>query len=1034
MPIDGGGAIFSLGGGPSISNCTFSANRAGASGGAVLNDNSNATINACLFNSNTASEGGGVTNSNGNNGSNVIINNCTFNANTANYGAGIYNFYSSPTIRNSVFSSNSISEGTGSGMYNNNSSPSITNCTFNGNGPAFSVVLFYGNNSGGEIKNCIFYKYIGSSANRNNIYKASATPTLNVSYSIVDDYDATNSNIAWGAGILTSNPLFVNIADPDGADNIFGTADDGLSISWCSPAINAGDPAVNSPTTDITGFTRGIVPYDLGAYEFHGATPTVPIGTLNSTICSGATVSLSATCEIGNVAWYGSNLTTLVSTVSPFVTPNLTSATTYNVRCESGSCMSDFVAVNVSINALPVPNPSSDTPKCAGQTLTFSSAAEMINYSWSGPNSFTSSIQNPNILNVTSAAGGIYTLTVTNANNCTSSATTSITVNETPTATASSSTPTICAGNTISLVGSGVGTYAWSGANSFTSTDQSPSIANASVLASGVYTLTVTNANNCTSTAATSVTVNETPTTPTPNAIAPINLGNSVTLTATGCSGTLKWYKSLDNSLVTNPVAPSLTTNYYAKCEVTANGITCESTKSADVTVTVTVISVQILYVNATNTNSIQDGTTWATAFSDLQTGLTTAGNITGTPVEMWVASGTCKPTSSTTRTIYFNIPSGVKVYGGFIGSETSLTQRNFKTNIAILSGEIGSQHITSDNSYHVVVLNASSSTTTLDGFTVTGGYANFDAKIVYSAPNTVSASTATIETGGGIVVQNGGSPTIANCLVINNAAVTGGGLFASDASMPSINACKFMGNQAGFGSGLYFQDGSNGSVNNTLIAGNKGIGGFYNNLANPVMTNCTFSGNGGYNGGVFNSNSTPIIKNSIFWGNAKPFNDTQSVISYSIVQGGYAGVGNLNYDPQFVAQTPEGLSPNITGDYHLTINSLAIDRGDNGIISLTDKDLDENQRRYTGGRVDMGAYEFQGRATASLVISVHSGNWESNSTWDIGRVPQLGDYVIIDNNHTITLSTSGIAKNLEYRGTGQVKFNATTSKLEIGF
>jgi Right handed beta helix region len=361
------------------------------------------------------------------------------------------------------------------------------------------------------------------------------------------------------------------------------------------------------------------------------------------------------------------------------------------------------------------------------------------------------------------------------------------------------------------------------------------------------------------------------------------------------------------------------------------------------------------------------------------------------------------------------------------------LIDRNFRTNVSILSGDIGTLNLMDDNSYHVVVMNGSSNTTRLDGFTITGGYANFDSKRTYVAP-LASPTTVTIETGGGIVVQNGGSPTIANCTIIQNAAVTGGGLYASDASTPTILFCKIMGNQAGFGSALYFQDGSHGKVNNTLISGNKGIGAVYNNTSNPMLTNVTFGGNGGYNGGVFNSNSQPVVKNSIVWGNSTPFNDTQSIITYSTIQGGYAGTGNLSMNPKYVSPMPDGLAPVITGDYHLQASSLAIDRGDNGTISLTDKDLDGNLRRFSGGRVDMGAYEFQGIATSTLVISVATGNWESNSTWDVGRVPQLGDYVIIDNNHIVTLSSTGIAKNLEYRGTGKLKFNTITSKLEIGF
>jgi hypothetical protein len=110
------------------------------------------------------------------------------------------------------------------------------------------------------------------------------------------------------------------------------------------------------------------------------------------------------------------------------------------------------------------------------------------------------------------------------------------------------------------------------------------------------------------------------------------------------------------------------------------------------------------------------------------------------------------------------------------------------------------------------------------------------------------------------------------------------------------------------------------------------------------------------------------------------------------------------------------------------------MDRGDNGSIALTDTDLDGNLRRYAGGRVDMGAYEYQGTATANLVISVVTGPWEANSTWDIGRVPQLGDYVIIDSNHIVTLNGEGTAKNLEYRNSGMLRFGSTNAKLNIGF
>jgi parallel beta-helix repeat protein len=424
-----------------------------------------------------------------------------------------------------------------------------------------------------------------------------------------------------------------------------------------------------------------------------------------------------------------------------------------------------------------------------------------------------------------------------------------------------------------------------------------------------------------------------------------------------------------------------------------------------------------------------QNGASWATAYGDLQTAL--AASSAGGAI--WVAQGTYKTTATTTRTIYFNIPSDVKVYGGFVGNETMLSQRNSRTNVTVLSGEIGNVNTTTDNSYHVVNMDGSGVNTLLDGFTIMGGYANYDPSRVVTAPAPAPSTTSTIETGGGILIKNAGIPTIINCMIVSNASFTGGGIYAADASIPNIIACKITSNQANFGGGLYFQDGSNGNISNSLISGNSGIGAFYNNKSNPTITNCTIAGNGGYNGGIFNSSSQPVVKNTIIWGNSTPFNDTQSIITNSDIQGGYVGAGNLDIDPKFVSPQPNGIAPTLLGDYHVLATSLTIDRGDNGTISLTDLDLDGNLRRFSGGTVDMGAYEFQGAGIANVVISAQTGDWESNTTWVGLKVPQLGDIVVIDANHIVTINTTVIAKNIEYRGTGQIKFKNATAQLNIG-
>jgi hypothetical protein len=271
------------------------------------------------------------------------------------------------------------------------------------------------------------------------------------------------------------------------------------------------------------------------------------------------------------------------------------------------------------------------------------------------------------------------------------------------------------------------------------------------------------------------------------------------------------------------------------------------------------------------------------------------------------------------------------------------------------------------------------------------------------------------------------------NCRIINNRAIIGAGLFATNGSTPTVMNCFFMGNEATFGGGSYHL-GSNTVYKNVLFSGNKATGGaVYNNVSNSMFTHVTIAGNGGLNGAIFNSTSTPVIKNAIIFGNAIPFNDKQSVVSFSIVEGGYIGVGNLNLNPQFVNMTPSGLAPTLAGDNTVTNTSPAIDAGDNGSISLTDRDLIGNLRRFNGGDVDMGAYEFQGNRLGGTIISIVSGNWESNSTWNIGRQPLAGDNVIINNNHNVTIMNIGVAKDVEIRTNAKIIHSTSASKLRTG-
>jgi hypothetical protein len=322
--------------------------------------------------------------------------------------------------------------------------------------------------------------------------------------------------------------------------------------------------------------------------------------------------------------------------------------------------------------------------------------------------------------------------------------------------------------------------------------------------------------------------------------------------------------------------------------------------------------------------------------------------------------------------------------------------------------------------------------TTRLDGFIIQEGNANYTTS-PYNGYPSAAILPVTVNDGGGIALDNGSSPIIMNCKIINNRAIFGGGIFATNGSIPTLINCFLMGNESIFGGGAYHL-GSNAVYKNVLIAGNKAVGGgVYNNGSNAIFTNVTIVANGGNNGGIFNSGSNPVVKNSILWGNIGPINDTQSIITYSIVEGGYTGIGNLNLNPQFIDLTSNGLSPNTTGDYQLSNTSPAIDAGNNGIITLTDRDLIGNLRRYNGGIVDIGAYEFQGSRVGGTIISIASGNWENGSTWSGGISPLAGDHVIINNNHNITILNIGTAKNVEIRTNAKIIHSTASSKLQTG-
>ncbi len=179
-------------------------------------------------------------------------------------------------------------------------------------------------------------------------------------------------------------------------------------------------------------------------------------------------------------------------------------------------------------------------------------------------------------------------------------------------------------------------------------------------------------------------------------------------------------------------------------------------------------------YVKADATGS-QTGLSWTTAFSDLQQALALAeyGD------EIWLAEGIYYPTQGTDENISFVLPSGVKLYGGFAGNEQYLWERDWENRESILSGDIGTPGLLTDNSKTIMYVKDVDSTTLLDGLVFEKGYADSVQTIGTNDDGRRGRA------GGALYFEtkdSSGVPslTIKNCIFRNNHAARVGGAIAA--------------------------------------------------------------------------------------------------------------------------------------------------------------------------------------------------------------------------------------------------------------
>ncbi|MCB9231090.1 MAG: PKD domain-containing protein [Bacteroidia bacterium] len=588
-------------------------------------------------------------------------------------------------------------------------------------------------------------------------------------------------------------------------------------------------------------------------------------------------------------------------------------------------------------------------------------------YAWNFGDGQTSTLANPN---VTYAVPGTYNVCLTTTNSCgTNQYCQQITVVcPLPVAGFTKSANNLVVN--FSNTSSGGTTYAWNFGDGQTSAIANPVVTYAT---SGVYNVCLSVSNGCgTNQYCQTITVSY-------PCISSVNAGTDELL----CQGSLPVLKGTSSASgysynwsptqgLTTPASsftmalPSGTTQYT----LTATQAGCPPV-SDQVLITVSPAPVRI-FVNKNVVGGSGNGDDWANAVPELGEALWTAQG-TSCVNEIWVASGTYYPTRDPNgatnpadpRKKTFYLRDGVKIYGGFSGSESATSQRNISANPTTLSGDLGILSDSSDNAYYVVLSVADGPATVLDGFQITKGnadvyftatvegkqlsgrsgggiynisssptirncrffrnYTNYQGGGAFNALQShptfendefienkgVTNSQNNLHLGGGIF-NYASTATIKNCTFSRNSAFLGGGI-VNNLSGTTIERCSFDSNQGTTHGGGVTNLGCSTDITSSCFNENSGqvYGGGICNLGNspagsPQVTNCTFFNNTGVSkgGGMYNEDGfTPVISNCIFWGNSQSIHDfnTTSSVNYSIIEGGFPGTNNLNVNPIFV-------------------------------------------------------------------------------------------------------------------------------------
>lgn len=309
-----------------------------------------------------------------------------------------------------------------------------------------------------------------------------------------------------------------------------GGAGIGGTYTWTPPA----------PGASVTGITAVFNPTITTTYTVAGTTTTGCVGNRTIQIVVNPNPTITTVASSNSVCLGQTNATVTLNggvsyTTQPinFVgSPAIVSPaipTTYTVTGVSINGCINTTTFQIGINPSTTATANNPTA-CVGTPINLT-AGGGIGFVWVGPNGYTANVQSPSIPSASLNMTGQYTVIVTSALGCSNAAVSNVSVVALPVPNIASNGP-VCTGGTLNLSGLGGGTYLWGGPNGFTSTAQTPSIGNVSLLANGIYSL-VTTLNNCSAMITSSIVVNPLPT-PILSNNSPVCLFSPITFTSTG--------------------------------------------------------------------------------------------------------------------------------------------------------------------------------------------------------------------------------------------------------------------------------------------------------------------------------------------------------------------------------------------------------------------------------------------------------------------------------------------------------------------